>query len=212
MRALHGLHGQARILGRRLGAQRAGGQGVEALERGFAHDEIARQVLAESGQGAQHVVLTPLAWVAAQLQFGMAVRKRAADEALGPHVVQEPGQAVVLLAEAIGLVHPEAAAVQRDHAAEGRCVAFGIHAHDGHLGAYARHLARQHIALRARRTHLAHLARPDQRRQRARHGGLAHAQHLLQLARRQRTALAAQCRQYLGGEVFQGHGNQLMNE
>ena len=119
MRALHGLHGQARIVGRRGGAQRARGQGVEALEGGFAHDEVARQVFAKAGQGAQHIVLAPLARVAAQLQFGVAVRKAAADEALGPHVVQEPGQAVVLLAEAVGLIHPEAAAVQGDHAAEG---------------------------------------------------------------------------------------------
>ena len=205
--APHGLLGQRRVAVGRCHLRCARGQRVKALERGLAHDEVARQVIAIQRHGAQHVVVAPVARVVAQLQRGVGMRKGAPHEALGPHVVQKPGQAVVPRTHAVGLVHPEGAALQRHQACKRGRAALRVDAHHPHLAAHAGHVARQHIALRARRAHLLHLACMDQRRQRARHRGLAHAQQFLQLGAGQHAPLAAQGRQGFGGE-FMGGGHE----
>ena len=192
-RALHGLVGQGGVF--QLGvahAHRALRQGVQALQRGLAHHQVAGQVVTGLHQGFQHVVVAPVAQVGRQAQLGVGVGKGAAHEALGAHVVQKPGQAVVQLAQAVGLVHPEVPAGQRHHAAKRAHAALRVHPHHGHFGTHAVNMARQQVALRARRTHLEHLPAAHQRRQRPRHRGLAHAQAGLQLGAGGHTAKLAQ--------------------
>jgi hypothetical protein len=180
------------------------GKRVKACKRGLAHHQVAGQVVAAQGQGAQHVIVAPEAGVVAQLQLGVGVGKSAPHEALGAHVVQKPGQAVKALGEAVFFVHPHSATGQRHHAPERAGLALRVDAHDGHTAAHIAHGARQHIALLAGSTHFLHLARLNERSQRARDGGLAHPQQVLKLGAAERTALAAKCLQNAGREVWRG--------
>ena len=190
--ALQRAAGQQRVVVGRGGPCQALAQGVKARERGITHDEVARQVLAAQRQGTQHVVVGPVARVLGQLQIGMQLRKVAPHEALGPHVGQKPGQAVVALAHAIHFIHPEGAAHQGHHAAKGCGHACGVDTQDGDVVAHPCHRARQQVALRTRRAHLAHPARAHQRHEGARHRGLAHAQRVHQLRTGGHAAVAAQ--------------------
>ena len=91
---------------------------MKALKGGRANQQIARLVFTALGQGAQHIVFTPLARVTAQLQGRVAMGKSAANKALLAHIVQKPRQTVVLLADAIDLIDPKTAPGQRQHLAK----------------------------------------------------------------------------------------------
>ena len=194
------VQGGGRVHHGRAGALRRG-QAQEAVERGAAYDEVAGQVFAGVDQRFQDVVVAPVLQVGGQLQGRVRSGEAPTEKALRPHVVEEPGQAVVKGAAAVrlvGFVHPEAAAVQRVERAERAQRALWCDFMDGHLAADAVHLARQQVAPRPRRTHRDHPAAGHERGQQARQRGLADAQALLQLGGARLAAQAAQGLQQLG--------------
>ena len=204
-RALHCLLGQMRVVGCRIGPASAFGQAVKTLERRFADDQVAGQVVAKQRQCAQHVVIIPVARVVAELQLGMGVGKGASDKALRAHVVQKPRQAAVPGADAVSLIDPDGAPGQRHHPRKRRGLALRINPHHRHLAPDAGDAARQQITLRARRADFLHLAGLDQRRQRPRHGWLAGAEQVLEFGAGEYAALTAQGLQDFGAGFSGAH-------
>ena len=158
---MHGGLGQRRVIVCRHGAAGTLGQRVKALEGLLPHHQIAGQVVSAQRQGAQHIVIAPVARVVAQLQFGVAVGEGAAHEALRPHVVQKPGQAVKAFAQAIIFINPHRAAGQRRHARKWAGLPLRVDAHNRYRTPHTPHGARQHITLLARRPHFLHCAGLD---------------------------------------------------
>jgi hypothetical protein len=179
--ALHGAVGHRGIVvGGHLRLPR--GNGLEAAKRLRADHQVARQVFTAQNQRLQHVVVGPVLGVGGQAKFGVAMGEGPADEALGAHVGQEPGQAVVQRARAFLLVHPATPALQRHDAAEGSGLAALVDLDDAHFGADPFDVARREVHLRTRCAHLQEVRAAQQRCQRARRRGLADAKPRLDVS------------------------------
>jgi hypothetical protein len=177
----------------RQGQLRVGGFGVVdfaawracprhvAVERGRTHDEVAGWVVSGVDQCFEDVVVAPVLQIAGQVQVGAGLGEAAPEKALGPHVVEKPGQAFMKRAAPVVFFHPEAIARKRDQGSKRAGLAAGLDFNDGDASAKPFHAAWQHIALRARRAHPDHSAAGQQWPQGARDGGLAHAERGLHL-------------------------------
>lgn len=133
-----------------------------------------------------------------QSQFGVTLGECAADETLGTHVGQEPGQAAMQRAGSLLLVHPATAALEGNDAAEWQGIARGIDLDDRHFGADALDMPRNHIHLGACGAHLEHFRAADQRCQGSRGSRLADTEVSLYLGAGDRT-LCADERKHGGG-------------
>ena len=144
---MHGLLGQQWVAFCTGHAQGALGQAVKTLVRGLAQQQVAGQVFAKLGEGAQHIFIAPVARVAAKLQRGMGLGKGGPHKALRAHVFQKPGQAVVARAWATHFIDPVAATRHGHQLRKQADLPGRVYLHDLNGTAHARHGVRQQVTL-----------------------------------------------------------------